>query len=205
MLNNYNLNIENIMFWLNNEELIVRFYNIENGKFVETTNGSKLIPLGEETNIETIMFNKFGVNFNKNEFINYVNRYVNPFSNNTSLSMNKYPIPIEIIFKLVSLDKASHNIEMINSFVFELYSYYKTIDDYILDSIIDFYKIESNNNFDNYIEQVLTKFSDKVFEYKSGKVNLINLFFGEIMKSLPNKNIDKTNLMDKLKYYLDGE
>ena len=42
---------------------------------------------------------------------------------------------------------------------------------------------ESDSNMlDNYIEEAISKYPEKVAEYKSGKKGLIGLFMGEVMK-----------------------
>ena len=41
---------------------------------------------------------------------------------------------------------------------------------------------------DNYIEEAISKYPEKVAEYKSGKKGLIGLFMGEVMKISKRKS-----------------
>jgi aspartyl-tRNA(Asn)/glutamyl-tRNA(Gln) amidotransferase subunit B len=51
---------------------------------------------------------------------------------------------------------------------------------------IDF-SVKDSSEIDLIINEVLSKFPDKVEEYKKGKYGLINMFFGEVMKASRGK------------------
>lgn len=54
------------------------------------------------------------------------------------------------------------------------------------------------------LKEIYQIYPSKIEEYKNGKSNLINLFFGEYIKSLKDKNIDKNKLLTLIQTYIDN-
>lgn len=192
-LNNYSKTIPNIIYWIENEKTILDLHSIENGKIIKTETGFRVEPNEIYNTIDELISIHFG-DFNKEKFIKFYYRYIKTWVNMTGHKDKEYPININDILKLSLLDKRKYNIDKI------VEGHLNNINNDL--NII----IENNKNteedFNFYIDMVLSNFPDKVEEYKNGKLGILNLFFGEIMKSLPNKNIDKSKLRNNIELKL---
>jgi len=151
-------------------------------------------------NIDELLSSIMGVKFNKDKFIKYYNRYVILYSKEKGINIDDFPLNINYFLKLTDINSSQYDI---NNIIKNLILNNIPITEEIFLSIISKNKkIKSNLDLD-LLNPILNNLKDKVIEYKNGKINLINLFFGEYLKKLLNKNVDKKELMNNIKLYLD--
>ena len=53
------------------------------------------------------------------------------------------------------------------------------------------------------MNEIVSLFPGKVDEYKKGKTNLLNMFLGEYLKRLKDKNVDKAMLLTDIKNFIE--
>ena len=208
-LNNYTKSYSNIMNWIDNPDLVVRLANIEEGelqtfiaKETKTLAGGKMYRCVSSTkyaNVDLLMKERMDIDSVGN-FMNYFNRYVRTWCQKNGFNdhFDEYPIKLEAFLAISKLNFSDYNMdklmeEAVNS---------KLLEPNVV--MFDKYKL-SKSTFDiAIINDVLAAFPDKLAEYKSGKTNLLNLFFGEYIKRLADKNIDKNLLRKDLETHINS-
>ena len=129
-------------------------------------------------------------------FSKWYARRVKPYCRNNGIDTNDYPISPPLLLEIGKLDT---DIEEVITYFENYCSVYRGhIDMDLLNSVAEIYKKKSTALDDKIVASIITDFPDKVAEYKAGKTNLINLFFGEYIKRLTDKSIDKGKLKEEL-------
>ena len=133
---------------------------------------------------------------------NFVNGPIKSFLNTNSVPIDKLPIDRKKIITLLSfVDKKKISISSAQQIIFPN----------LLNSDLEVIEIIEKNNlfFENdsidlqeIIFKVLEKYPQKVIEYNEGKIGLIGLFMGEIMKITKGK-IDPKKINTELKKELE--
>lgn len=229
MLNNYDKTYSNIIFWIENPNMVIRLANIEDGTYKSSYkedvteqrwnkelemwytfvlyNASmeyRCTPSDRYSDIELLLKERMGVSVGN--FKKYFNRYVrtwckkNGFENKSededvSAGYNAYPVPLETFLAVCELNSSDYNIDKLMTDL--------ETEKYIGFSDLEKYEIKKSTLDVDAIEGILAAFPDKLAEYKAGKANLLNMFFGEYMKKLADKNIDKNALRTELQSYID--
>lgn len=223
-INNYDVSYTNIIFWLENPTVIIKLVNIENGtikkEWCEAKKNSdgvitinegwryKNYPEDKDYTIEYLMKDRMGIE-NIPYFINYFDRHVRvwhsyyqegnrdengrtEFSGEYAKSLNYYPIDIELFLEISKLSSKEYNIDMI-------------VDDALVGKEIVFenYKTKKEEVDFEILKEIISLFPGKIDEYKKGKTNLINLFLGEYLKRLKDKNVDKAMLLTGIKNFIE--
>lgn len=189
MLNNYTASFSNILFWLENPEIIINLSNIEVGQINIDKIGYTIHKSNKYSNINDIFKEKMNINSIGN-FLKYVNRYVKPWSNKQNQNIDKFPMGIYDFLSICNLSHDVYNIDMIFSDIVS--NNFKCIDYY-----------EMSVDFDEDIMKfIINKFSSKVNEYKEGKHGISNMIMSEYIK-LSNGNQDRKFLMSKIIEYLN--
>jgi len=213
-LNNYNKSYSNILFWLENPGEIIRIKKIEEGKLIKFWDkGSDKINPGwcfkiedysSNLTIEELMKKEIGVE-NIPFFLKYFNRYVRPWYKKWcseanppetvyfySEVMDLFPVEIDFFITLSNISNANYNID-------------KIVEDALDRKEINFedYKIKKSDLDLDILKEIVSLFPGKVDEYKKGKTNLINMFLGEYLKRLKDKNVDKAMLLTGIKNFIE--
>ena len=216
-LNNRTVSYSNIIFWLENPELISDLINKENGvikkewrEATKTTNaGLVFVNYPEEKiySIEKMLEYNMGVK-NIPYFKNYFDRYVRTWysffkkgyrgedneneEGENSKWFDYYPVDINVFIWISGLSNKDYNIDMI-------------VEDCMKNVKIDLekYKIKKEEIDSEILKEIISLFPGKVDEYKKGKTNLINLFLGEYLKRLKDKNVDKAMLLTGIKTFIE--
>ena len=133
---------------------------------------------------------------------NFVNGPIKSFLNTNSLSIDKLPVDSKKIIDLLSfVEKKKISISSAQQIIFPK----------LLSSDLEVIEIIEKNNlfFENdsidleeIISKVLEKYPQKVIEFNNGKIGLIGLFMGEIMKITKGK-IDPKKINTELKKELE--
>lgn len=134
-------------------------------------------------------------------FKNIYNRYIIPYCKTNGIK--DYIIPESVFIGICNLGDG-YNIDNIVLY-FEYYcSYGFNVSLDFLKEVSNMFKINQVGIDINIISNVIEQFPFKVQEYKNGKENLINFFFGEYLKRLKDKSIDKDVLKLSVKEYLNN-
>ena len=215
ILNHYDKSIANLAFWIENPELVTRLHAIEHGELrpgiSEKKEGNEIVKSrmfytvpAELQSIDTLLDRYFGVH-NAKDYLKFYYRYVKTYCNEMGLEDNEYFLSLIEIRHLLNLPTGKYNMDSIVAacqeglehvraagywFDTELRKtlFFSWIEDYAIKAV----------SFEQYITAAITKYPEKLDAYRKGNANLFNLFFGEVMKSLPNKNIDKQALTSEL-------
>ena len=214
MLNNRTVSYSNIIFWLENSSLINKLLNIENGTLVkEWFEGTKTInpgwvfrniPEDKIYSTEELLEYNLGIKnipYFKNYFDRYIRTWNSSFKKGYNGELNEeeeseffdlYPINVNTFMWISSLSNKDYNVDML-------------VHDCILGREIDLetYKTKKEAVDVNILTEIISLFPSKVEEYKKGKTNLINLFLGEYLKRLENKNVDKAMLLTGIKTFIE--
>lgn len=222
ILNHYDKSIANLAFWIENPELVTRLHSIEHGTITpsisEKREGNVItkssmfytIPSEAQT-IDTLLDKYFGVH-NAKDYLKFYYRYVKTYCNEMGLDDDQYFLSLIEIKHLLSLPAGKYNMDAIVSTCQDGLAYVKEVGywyDTDLRKTLFFSWIEDfaikTESFEPYIKAAMVKYPDKLGAYRKGNANLFNMFFGEVMKSLPSKNVDKVALSAEIKGLLDGE
>jgi aspartyl-tRNA(Asn)/glutamyl-tRNA(Gln) amidotransferase subunit B len=66
-------------------------------------------------------------------------------------------------------------------------NYHSTHDSLEIAKKLDLIQNSNSNELQEFVDSVLAKFPEKITEYKSGKVGLLGMFVGEVMKASKGK------------------
>ena len=108
---------------------------------------------------------------------------IKSYLNEMAVEMIDFPITTERISQLIQIideGKISHSVAVQNVFPEMINSAEKN--PLLIAEALNLLLEGNDDTLKTYIEQALSKYPDKVTEYKSGKVGLIGLFMGEVMK-----------------------
>lgn len=220
-LNNHTISYSNIIFWLENVYLINHLVNVENGVLKKEwrdaviKDGVKILnegwffvntPDDKNYTIEELLKDRMGIQ-NIPYFEKYFNRYVRTWysffmegyreeddkaTEEKSEIFNWYPIDVNLFLWISSLSNKDYNIDLL-------------VNDLVMgkDVKIDSYILKKQNLDETIMAEVIAALPGKVEEYKKGKTNLINLFLGEYLKRLKDKNIDKAILLTGIKNFIE--
>lgn len=191
---------------LTEPELALDLIAAGQGEIIETHDkGYKIIPKYQYTGIEDCLFKFYGAEFNFKNFLLFVDIHVRKYCNKHKLELNDYIIPFNWSLLLIDLDKNEYNISDVIESVENFFLERKDIDMRPIDerTIVN-YLIENGKlarfTIDKIIlDRILSENSAKYQEYKDGKIGLINFFFGQYLKNLVDKNINKDLLFQQLK------
>ena len=188
----------------------------------------KCYPEEREYTIEYLMKDKMGIE-NIPYFINYFNRYVRTWysffmqgykkkyedleeweikevgsksewekksaaeEEEESKIFDWYPIDIKTFLWISGLSNKEYNIDML-------------VDDCVCgkEIVLEKYKTKKEEADSEILKEIISLFPGKVDEYKKGKTNLINMFLGEYLKRLKDKNVDKTMLLTGIKNFIEN-
>ena len=114
------------------------------------------------------------------------------FSGDYAKSLNYYPIDINTFLLISGLSNKEYNIDMI-------------IDDCIMgkEIVLEKYKTKKEEVDIEILKEIVSLFPKKANEYRKGKTNLINMFLGEYLKRLKDKNVDKAMLLTGIKNFIE--
>ena len=217
MLVDYTKSITNVVMWIEHPEMITRLNSIERGECAQGSavrqEGGRDVPFAVWTvtpapvlDIKGLIHNHFGI-VNTEGFLKFIYRYIRPDSSSLGLSDDDYFMPFDEIVRISSLDRSKYNIDALVEAIIDLQVAYQ-LDEHedwmavIIDDLIPEFEVKGED-FTPWITQAMEKHPDKLEKYRAGQVGLFNLFFGEVMKTLPNKNIDKQALSNDLKTLLE--
>ena len=108
---------------------------------------------------------------------------IKSYLNEMAVEMIDFPITVERISQLIQIideGKISHSVAVQNVFPEMIKSVEKN--PLLIAEALNLLLEGNDDNLKSYIEQAISKYPDKVTEYKTGKVGLIGLFMGEVMK-----------------------
>jgi aspartyl-tRNA(Asn)/glutamyl-tRNA(Gln) amidotransferase subunit B len=108
---------------------------------------------------------------------------IKSYLNEMAVEMIDFPITTERISQLIQIideGKISHSVAVQNVFPEMIKSAEKN--PLLIAEALNLLLEGNDDTLKTYIEQAISKYPDKVTEYKSGKVGLIGLFMGEVMK-----------------------
>jgi len=108
---------------------------------------------------------------------------IKSYLNEMAVEMIDFPITTERISQLIQIideGKISHSVAVQNVFPEMINSAEKN--PLLIAEALNLLIEGNDDTLKTYIEQAISKYPDKVSEYKSGKVGLIGLFMGEVMK-----------------------
>jgi len=108
---------------------------------------------------------------------------IKSYLNEMAVEMIDFPITTERISQLIQIideGKISHSVAVQNVFPEMINSAEKN--PLLIAEALNLLLEGNDDTLRTYIEQAISKYPDKVTEYKSGKVGLIGLFMGEVMK-----------------------
>ncbi len=114
---------------------------------------------------------------------NWVMVNVKSFLNENALHIDNFPIKpktIANIIELIDSGKISHAAASQKLFPALISNPDKPVND--LATELDIIQNSNSNELQNLVEQAVNKFPEKISEYKNGKVGLLGLFVGEVMK-----------------------
>jgi Asp-tRNA(Asn)/Glu-tRNA(Gln) amidotransferase B subunit len=132
------------------------------------------------------------INFVSNEMATFCNDHKvpdpRPWKNGEimSLPIDEYPVwfnNLEDFISDLTWGKKDRKI-MMTQVLPKLLNSFEIYKDII--ATIDF-SVKESGEIDVIIDEILLKFSDKVLDYKSGKLGIINMLFGELMKASGGK------------------
>ena len=218
ILNNYERSIANLAFWIENHELVSRLHAIENGEVLsgvsEKKEGKEVVRTAmfycapvAELGIDALLDQYFGIH-NPKDYLKFYYRYVKTYCNEMGLDDNEYFLSLLEIKHLLTLPGNKYNVDAI---VDTMRSGFAYVNEYRHDtelrkelfmSLIEDYAIKSVS-FAQYINPVLAEYPDKVAAYRAGNANMLNMLFGAVIKSLPDRNVDKQTLSTELKSLLE--
>ena len=128
-----------------------------------------------------------------NELIKHTSNYkaaanmvmgpIKSYLNVMAVEMIDFPITVERMAQLIQIieeGKISHSVAVQNVFPEMIISAEKN--PLMIAEAMNLLLEGNDDTLKTYIEQALSKYPDKVTEYKSGKIGLIGLFMGEVMK-----------------------
>lgn len=128
-----------------------------------------------------------------NELISYTKNYkaaanwvmvnVKSFLNENALHIDNFPIKpktIASIIELIDSGKVSHAAASQKLFPALIANPTKPVDELAVE--LDIIQNSNSNELQTLVEQAVNKFPEKISEYKNGKVGLLGLFVGEVMK-----------------------
>jgi aspartyl-tRNA(Asn)/glutamyl-tRNA(Gln) amidotransferase subunit B len=108
---------------------------------------------------------------------------IKSYLNEMAVEMIDFPITTERISQLIQIideGKISHSVAVQNVFPEMIKSAEKN--PLLIAEALNLLLEGNDDTLKTYIEQAISKYPDKVSEYKAGKVGLIGLFMGEVMK-----------------------
>ena len=215
-LNNRSVSYSNIIFWLENPELINRLINIENSiikkewrEATKTTNAGWVFisySVDKIYSTEEMLEHNMGIK-NIPYFKKYFDRYVRAWysffmegyreegkeiEEENAKIFDWYPIDINMFIWISGLSNKEYNIDLM-------------IQDCIKEKeiILENYRIKKEGVDIEIMNEIVSLFPGKVDEYKKGKTNLLNMFLGEYLKRLKDKNVDKAMLLTDIKNFIE--
>jgi hypothetical protein len=204
-LNNYEKTYNNFYFWIENVSLIKKLYIADRGEIISfiDKDGAKKHKIKEDNTVfsfDDILNNFFHVK-NKESFIKLYNRHIRSHCDKYKISDDDFPISFEIMVEISNLDTKKYHIDDIVKSMIE--KQINNLND--LELIKENFIIDNSTDIDlNIISEVVNENYNKFVAYKSGQEGLINLFFGNYLKKLSNKNVNKENLMISIKKHFEG-
>lgn len=128
-----------------------------------------------------------------NELITYTNNYkaaanwvmvnVKSFLNENAVHINDFPVKPKVlasVIELIDSGKISHAAASQKLFPSLISNPSKTPE--AIATELDLIQNSNSNEIQALVEQAVNKFPDKIAEYRNGKVGLLGLFVGEVMK-----------------------
>ena len=221
LLNNHSVSYSNVIFWLENPKFIIDMVNKENGTLKKIWRDAvvkdgivifkegwafKNYPDNKEYSIEELMEDRMGIK-NVPHFKKYFDRYVRTWysffmkgyrkegeeiEEEDSKIFDWYPIDINTFLWISGLSNKEFNIDML-------------VEDCVMgkEIILENYKTKKEEVNTDIMKEIVSLFPVKVDEYKKGKTNLINMFLGEYLKRLKDKNVDKAMLLTGIKNFIE--
>ena len=119
---------------------------------------------------------------------NWVMVNVKSFLNENAIHINNFPVKPKSIADIIGLidnGKVSHAAASQKLFPALINSPDKQVSDLALE--LDIIQNSNSNELQTLVEQAVNKFPEKISEYKNGKVGLLGLFVGEVMKMSKGK------------------
>ena len=134
-------------------------------------------------------------------FHKWYSRRVKPYCRDNGLNSDDYPISPSLLLEISRLKNT--DIEGVITY-FEHYckTYNGHVSIELVESVAESFMVKSSTLDPAIVAAIVAEFPTKLAEYKAGKTNLLNLFFGEYIKRLSDKNIDKGKLRSDLADYL---
>lgn len=114
---------------------------------------------------------------------NWVTGEVKSFLNERALHMSEFPLSTDQIAELISLvdeGKVSHSVA--SQRIFPVYCENPTKTSLNIAQDLDLIQESNEDALEEYVDQAIAMFPEKVEEYRSGKKGLIGLFMGQVMK-----------------------
>lgn len=222
LLNNHSVSYSNVIFWLENPKMIIDLVNKGNGTikkewrdaviskdgFLVFKEGWVFVncPEEKEYSIEELMEDRMGIK-NIPHFKKYFNRYVRTWysifmtgykeegkevEEEDSKIFDWYPIDINIFLWISGLSNKEYNVD-------------KIVEDCIMgkEIVLENYRTRKEEVDSEILKEIVSLMPGKVIEYKNGKTNLINMFVGEYLKRLKDKNVDKAMLLTGIKTFIE--
>ena len=135
-------------------------------------------------------------------FAKWHSRRVKPYCRNNGLNTDEYPISPPLLLEIAKLkDTDTESVITYFEHYCSIISGPVSLD--LINLVADNFKLKASSLDLAIVNELLLAFPDKVIEYKAGKTNLINLFFGEYLKRLTDKNIDKGEIKSELTKYFN--
>ena len=131
------------------------------------------------------------------DFDKWYGRRVKPYCRANGLSVEEYPISPPLLLEI-----ARHRDSSLDD-VFTYFEHYCTAwkghvtAEHVADVAAELAPLRTGLD-GAILEAVLEALPGKLGEYRSGKTGLLNMFFGEYLKRLPDKNVDKNALRAEL-------
>jgi aspartyl-tRNA(Asn)/glutamyl-tRNA(Gln) amidotransferase subunit B len=137
-----------------------------------------------ETKEIALYFNEL-INHTKNykSAANWVMVNVKSFLNENALHIEQFPLTPQSLAEIISLiddGKVSH--ATASQKLFPALIATPRVSAEVLASELDILQNSNSNEIQSLVEQAVNKYPEKIAEYKNGKVGLLGLFVGEVMK-----------------------
>lgn len=192
-----------LYFLIQNKEYITHLDCIERGKVINN-NGFFKVEIAEPRPVYEMFWGEYskGFIFDEERFINLYNRYVLPYCRENGLHVDSFPIRLNVFLSIVNLMPQAYDFDSI--FYALLHWDLQADQEEVLPHLLMGYAKEDSFELEkDVIDSVLSRFSNKVKEYKEGKLGVINLLLGEYIKASKNKSFDKKLALEAIKEYLD--